>query len=52
MRFEQSTYSVNENVGVLKVYLVLGNPISTPITIQVSAMDISTTGMYNIIIKY
>ena len=34
--FNQSTYSTNENSGVMQVVLVLSNPLSTDITIQVT----------------
>ena len=34
--FSQSSYSINENAGPLKPILVLSNPSSVDITIQVS----------------
>lgn len=42
--FDQSTYSVNESDGVVRPYLVLSNPSSTAITIQILNSDISSTG--------
>ena len=43
--FNQSTYSTNENNGVTQVVLVLNNPSSTDITIQVTNYgDTATLG--------
>ena len=35
MRFDQSTYRVNEDAGPAQPVLVLSNPSSTDITVQV-----------------
>ena len=43
--FNQSTYSVNEDDGPAQPVLVLSNPSSTDITVQViSSDDITATG--------
>ena len=44
--FEQSMYSVNENAGPAQPVLVLSNPSSTDITVQVFNTDGSATGEY------
>lgn len=45
--FDHSTYSVSENDTMLRTILVLSNPSSTAITIQVLSSDINTTGKYS-----
>ena len=51
--FEQSMYSVNENAGPVQLVLVLSNPSSTDITVQVTTTDGSSTGEYcSILINY
>ena len=42
--FSQSTYSVNEDDGPAQPVLVLSNPSSTDITVQVESNDITATG--------
>ena len=42
--FNQSTYSVNEDDGPAQPVLVLSNPSSTDITVQVRSNDITATG--------
>ena len=42
--FSQSTYSVNEDDGVVQPVLVLSNPTSTDITVQVRSNDNTATG--------
>ena len=42
----QSSYSVHENAGVVKPVLVLSNPSSVDITIQVSDVPGGATGKY------
>ena len=44
--FNQTTYSVNENAGPAQPVLVLSNPSSTDITVQVFNTDGSATGEY------
>ena len=46
VRFNQSMYSVNENEGPAQPTLVLSNPSSTDITVQVTNTDGSATGEY------
>ena len=47
IKFNQPTYSVNEDVGTIKPVLVLSNPSSTDITVQVFITDGSATGEYD-----
>ena len=41
--FNQSTYSVDEDDGPVQPVLVLSNPSSTDITVQVRSNDITAT---------
>ena len=41
--FSQSLYSVTENAGLVEPVLVLSNPPSSDITVQVSNVDITAT---------
>ena len=53
VNFEQSMYNVNENAGSSQPVLVLSNPSSTDITVQVTTTDGSATGeYYSILINY
>ena len=47
--FNQSMYSVNEDAGPVQPVLVISNPSSTDITVQVTNTDGSATGEYCII---
>ena len=42
--FAQSTYSFNEDAGPVQPVLVLSNPSTTDITVQVSTSDGNATG--------
>ena len=44
--FNQSMYSVNEDAGLVQPVLVISNPSSTDITVQVTNTDGSATGEY------
>ena len=44
--FNQSMYSVNEEAGPARPVLVISNPSSTNITVQVTNTDGSATGEY------
>ena len=44
MAFSQSTYSVDEDDGPAQPVLVLSNPSSSTITVQVTNTDGSATG--------
>ena len=44
--FNQSMYSVNEDAGSVQPVLVISNPSSTDITVQVTVTDGSATGEY------
>ena len=44
--FSQSTYSVDENNGSVRIVLVLSNPSSTDITVQVRDSNNTATGEY------
>ena len=46
VKFSQSAYSVGENSGMVQITLVLSNPSSTDITIQVTNTDGSANGEY------
>jgi len=46
VRFNQSTYSVNENEGPAQPTLILSNSSSTDFTLQVTITDGSATGEY------
>ena len=51
--FSENIYSVNENSGSVQFVLVLNNPSSTDITVQVTNIDLSATGEYcSILINY
>ena len=50
VRFDQSMYRVNEHDGPAKPTLLLSNPSSSVITIQVSSTDGSATGKYSSIL--
>ena len=51
--FEESAYSVDENDGPAQPVLVLSNPSSMTITVQVTNTDGSATGEYcSILINY
>ena len=44
MAFEQSAYSVNEELITVQPVLTLSNPSATDITVQVINTDLSTSG--------
>lgn len=44
--FEQSTYRVNENDGLVQITLILSNPSSSNITVQVTSNDNTAKGIY------
>ena len=44
--FEQSAYGVDEDNGPARPVLVLSNPLSTDIIVQVNATNGSATGQY------
>ena len=51
--FNQSMYGVNEDAGPAQPVLVISNPLSTDIIVQVTNTDGSTTGEYcSILINY
>ena len=53
IRFDQSTYSVNEDDGSAQPVLVLSKPSSTDVTVQVFNADGTATGEYcSILINY
>ena len=45
--FSQSTYNVNEEAGPARPVLVLSNPSSTNITVQVSNVNRTAFGEFN-----
>ena len=53
MRFGQPSYSVNENAGPAQPTLVLSDPSTTAITVEVTSGGGSATGEYcGILINY
>ena len=51
--FDQSEYSVNEDDGSAQPVLIISNPISTDITVQVTSTDVLAIGEYcSIFIDY
>ena len=44
MSFAQSTYSVNETDELVEIEIILSDPSSTNITVQVASSDINATG--------
>ena len=46
MKFAESTYSVDENAGPVQPGLVLSNPSSMDITVQVTNTDGTAIGEY------
>ena len=51
--FNQSEYIVNEDAGSAQPVLVITNPISTDITVQVTSIDVWAIGEYcSIFINY
>jgi len=46
VRFNQTTYNVDEDDGPAQPVLVLCNPLPNPVTIDVSTTDGSATGEY------
>ena len=46
VKFEQSTYVIDEDGGAAQPVLVLSNPLSTNITVEVFSTNDSATGKY------
>ena len=46
MRFSQAMYTVNENIGVALVSLLLSNPSSTVVSVEISTANGSADGKY------
>ena len=44
--FSETMYSVIEKDGPARPVLVLSNPSATPITVEVTNIDVSATGEY------
>ena len=44
--FNQSTYGVNENEGLVEIILVLSNSVAFNITVQVRTNDSTATGKH------
>ena len=44
--FNQSTYSVNENAGPVRPVVLISEPLSIDITVQIITIDGSATGEY------
>ena len=53
MKFNQSEYTVNEDDESAQPVLVIGNPLSTDITVQVTSSDELAIGEYrSVFIEY
>ena len=53
VKFSQSMYHINEHNGPAKFMLVLDNPSSFNITVQVRSIDGSATGKHaNVLVGY
>ena len=50
IKFEQSSYSVNEGNGPVQPVLILTNPSSTSITVNILSFNGTATGMYSLVI--
>ena len=50
VRFEESSYSVDERYGWVQTVLILSNSSSTSITINILNIDDTATGMYSLVI--
>ena len=51
--FDQSEYIVNEDAGPAQPVLVISNPLSIDITVQVTSTDVLAIGKYcSIFINY
>ena len=51
--FSQMMYSINEGIVLARLQLVLSNPSSTDITVQLTNIDGTATGEYcSILINY
>ena len=46
--FNQSTHTINEDDGLVTIVLILSDPSTTDITVQVLTTDGSATGEYGI----
>ena len=50
IKFEKSSYSVDEGNRTVQPVLILSNPSSTSITINILNIDDTATGMYSLVI--
>ena len=46
LSFNQSSYSINEDDGIVHLGLILSNPSSTEFNVQVISDDITALGKY------
>ena len=46
LKFNQSVYSINEDMKLVKIVLVLSNPISTAITLKINESDITANSKW------
>ena len=51
VRFEHQSYNVNEDAGKVEPMLILSNPSSTDLTVEVMITGGSATGKYIVIIS-
>ena len=50
IKFENSSYSIDERNRPVKPVLILSNPSSTNITVNILNIDDTATGMYSLVI--
>ena len=46
VNFSQSTYMVEENIGIVQFTVLLSNPSSSDIAVEVYSIDVATNGGY------
>ena len=53
INFDELTYNVDERSGMAQVALVLSNPLSSDLTIEVTTTDVTALGKhYSICVNY
>ena len=52
VRFGQGMYTINENAGVVQISLLLSNPSSTVVKVQVFNSNATANGKYTSILSF
>ena len=53
IKFDELTYNVDERSGMVQVALVLSNPLSSDLTVDVMSNDVTASGKhYRICVNY